>query len=109
MELGRIPELLREARCNMSDDRTDLLAGLYGLVLRQQGYAVDEAAALVIERYPGTRPKLEKFARRPVLDPLGTENSHLAQVLGAPGALGGVEEAGLVDEAAGGVRAQRQR
>lgn len=93
----------------MSDDRTELLAGLYGLILRQQGYAPHETAALVIERYPATRPKLEKLARPPVVDPLAAEDRHVAQVLDATGALGRVEEARLVDDAVLGVRAHRER
>lgn len=46
-------------------------AALYGLYLRHvEGLAPDEAAALVIERYPQTRPLLERLIRPPVVDPL---------------------------------------
>ena len=37
-------------------------AGVYGHYLRQQGYGADEAARLVIERYPATRDKLQRVA-----------------------------------------------
>jgi len=46
-------------------------AAFYGLYLRNvEGLAADEAAALVIERYPQTRPLLERLVRRPAVDPL---------------------------------------
>lgn len=46
-------------------------AAFYGLYLRAvQRLAPDEAAALVIERYPQTRPLLERLVRPPVVDPL---------------------------------------
>jgi hypothetical protein len=56
---------------NLSDDRHQqwLLAGFYGLYLREQGYPREEAAKLVILRYPATRPVLERLTRR-VVDPL---------------------------------------
>ena len=46
-------------------------AAFYGLYLRLvEGLATDEAAALVIERYPQTRPVLERLVRPHVVDPL---------------------------------------
>lgn len=46
-------------------------AAFYGLYLRTvQGLAPNEAAALVIARYPQTRPLLERLLRPPVIDPL---------------------------------------
>ena len=46
-------------------------AAFYGLYLRSvEGLAPDEAAALVIERYPQTRPLLERLMRPRVVDPL---------------------------------------
>lgn len=46
-----------------AEDRERARAALYGLFLRQSGYACDEAAVLVIERYPRARPTLEKLTR----------------------------------------------
>ena len=46
-----------------AEDRERARAALYGLFLRRQGYARDEAASLVIRRYPRLRPWLEKLAR----------------------------------------------
>lgn len=46
-------------------------AAFYGLYLRRvEGLAADEAAALVMERYPRTRPFLERLTRPAVVDPL---------------------------------------
>ncbi len=46
-------------------------AAYYGLYLRHvEGLAADEAAVLVMERYPLARPFLERLTRRAVLDPL---------------------------------------
>lgn len=46
-------------------------AALYGLYLRTvEGLAPDEAAALVMKRYPQTRPLLERLVRPPAVDPL---------------------------------------
>lgn len=36
-------------------------AAYYALVLKLQGYAPDEAAALVVERYPRARQQLQQF------------------------------------------------
>ena len=43
-------------------DLTILRACFYGLILRHRGYAPDEAALLVIERYPRVRRLLADFA-----------------------------------------------
>lgn len=56
------PELV-EGQCE--GRRVELLAGLYGLHLRERGYAPDEAAQLVIRRYPGMRRRLQALANRP--------------------------------------------
>ena len=46
-------------------------AAFYGLYLRiVEGLAPDEAAALVMEQYPLSRPYLERLTRRPAADPL---------------------------------------
>jgi hypothetical protein len=36
---------------------------LYGLVLRREGYAIDEVAAMVMERYPHTAGRLEHLMK----------------------------------------------
>ncbi len=41
-------------------------AAFYGLVLRAEGYAPDEAAALVAERYPRTRERLQRLIPKPL-------------------------------------------
>lgn len=41
----------------------DWHALLYCLVLRREGYAIDEVAAMVIERYPHTRGRLERLTK----------------------------------------------
>ena len=47
-----------------AEDRYRARAAFYGLYLREVcGCARDEAAALVIERYPRVRPWLEKLTR----------------------------------------------
>lgn len=45
-------------------DLTVLRAGLYGLILRERGYAPDEAALLVVSRYPTMRPNLQALLSR---------------------------------------------
>lgn len=42
--------------------RIAILAGFYALYLRDQGYARDEAAQLVLARYPGARQYLNGAA-----------------------------------------------
>lgn len=56
-------------------------AAFYGLYLRLvEGLAPDEAAAMVMERYPAARPKLERLTRPPVMDPLGERNGESGDV-----------------------------
>lgn len=48
---------------SVSEDRYLARAAFYGLYLRRQGYDPDEAAVLVMRRYPRVRPWLEKQAQ----------------------------------------------
>jgi hypothetical protein len=45
-------------------DHPGMRAAMYALILRQQGYTEEQAAALVIERYPWTRVQLGYLAKR---------------------------------------------
>lgn len=62
-------------RCRPSQETLLSRAAFYGLCLQADGYALDEAAALVMERYPVARPFLQRLTRHAVADPLHpTEN-----------------------------------
>jgi hypothetical protein len=63
MSRGNAWDPEERARRNSENEKAreaskDWHAGLYGLRLRQEGHSPAEAAALVIERYPHTRPLL---------------------------------------------------
>jgi len=56
-------EMFRNCRCRR-EPRTILHAALYGLYLREHGYAAGEAALLVSLRYPCVQHRLQKLASR---------------------------------------------
>jgi hypothetical protein len=45
-------------------DHPGLRAAIYGCLLRRRGYTQEQAAALVIERYPWARVQLGSLAKR---------------------------------------------
>jgi hypothetical protein len=57
--------LSTQGTTRVAQEPNDLIrAAFYGLVLRAEGYAPDEAAALVVERYPGARERLQSLLVR---------------------------------------------
>jgi hypothetical protein len=47
------------------DPNDAIRAAFYGLLLRAEGFAPDEAAALVVQRYPAARKRLERLLCKP--------------------------------------------
>ena len=61
-------------------DRERRLAGFYGLFLPNQGYSPEQAAQMVMQRYPSTRTKLESIGGRRPFDPPQREEELLRRV-----------------------------
>jgi hypothetical protein len=63
--LARAEEKYNRNREKERAQRRDWYALLYGLRLRQLGYAPAEAARLVIESYPHTKDRLQRLVVQP--------------------------------------------
>ncbi len=62
--------MTRDPTPKEAEPHTSLHAGLYALVLINQGLTREEAAARVVARYPHTAPLLRKLTERAPVDVL---------------------------------------